>query len=74
MTLRALRKFRDKVTGEIRMPGDIFEASDERGLELVQDPRNVAEETEKEAEPAPEEPKKPAAKAPAKKPAAKKKK
>lgn len=75
MTLRALKKFCDKVTGEIRMPGDIFDASEDRGRELIQDPRDVAEEyTEKEAAPAPEEPKK-ATKAPAaKKPAAKKKK
>ena len=75
MFLRALIRFNDKITGEKRMPGDIFEASEERGRELIADPRNVAEEiTEKEAAPAPEEPKK-ATKAPAaKKPAAKKKK
>lgn len=43
MKVKALVDFRDKVTGTLRKEGSTFEVDDERGKELISDPRNVAE-------------------------------
>lgn len=35
MKLKVVKKFRDKITGELHQVGDTFEVEDERGEELL---------------------------------------
>lgn len=41
MKIKVEKQFRDKITGELRNVGDVFEAEEERGRELLDDPREL---------------------------------
>jgi hypothetical protein len=41
MILKVEKKFRDKITNEIRKVDDVFEVADDRGAELLADKRNL---------------------------------
>ena len=41
MKIKVEKQFRDKITGDLRNVGDVFEAEDERGRELLNDPREL---------------------------------
>ena len=47
MKLLIKREFRDKITGELYKEGSVVEFSDERGKEILADPRSLASESKK---------------------------